>query len=402
MGQILQAASDEPEAADENSLPHYDRDFQTGINHLKRERRSGEPPRSVATKHASDLARWTAIRSGDPARAARFIKDISDTVWSACRLLTCDEAEARGVFKDIVADLAASRFARLGAYTGRSTLDVFVALTVRDLLAERMLRLLQSDQKQAWHAFERLFANDIQRLIRKRIPDTTEDARRDAYQDVCLALIDSDYRRLKAYGGSGSFAGFVLRTVDHLLIDLVRSVARRRRLPAHVANLAPLDQELFKLVCWRGAPERPEALADLLDSRSGHTAGAADIAAALARIRAAGPLEHSASPKTVSADHLDDLASEDDLSPEDHMINGEDDHLLARAVEALSEAMNTLPPAEQLYLTIALGGGSTPPSREIARLMQRPVEDIYKLKQRVLLRLREIISGNSNIKTWRV
>jgi hypothetical protein len=33
--------------------------------------------------------------------------------------------------------------------------------------------------------------------------------------------------------------------------------------------------------------------------------------------------------------------------------------------------------------------------------MQRPVEDVYKLKQRVLLKLREIASADSKIKTWR-
>ena len=61
----------------------------------------------------------------------------------------------------------------------------------------------------------------------------------------------------------------------------------------------------------------------------------------------------------------------------------------------------TLPGAERLYLTIVLGGTETPPSREIARLMQRPVEEIYKLKQRVLQHLRDTLSENSAIKRWR-
>ena len=50
---------------------------------------------------------------------------------------------------------------------------------------------------------------------------------------------------------------------------------------------------------------------------------------------------------------------------------------------------------------IVLGDSKTPPAREIARLMQKPVEEIYKLKQRVLQRLREIASTDSKIKTWR-
>jgi RNA polymerase sigma factor (sigma-70 family) len=288
-------------------------------------------------RYASDLARLSSVRSGGPAYAARFVKEISGTVWSACRLLTGDESDTRRAFGEVMAALTADRFARLGAYAGRGTLDTFVALTVRDLLAERMLRLLQSDQTQAWRAFERLFAADIQRLIRKRFPNVPDDARRDAYQDVCLALIDDEYRRLKAYGGSGSFAGFMLRMVDHLLIDHMRSVSGRRR-------------------------QRP---------------------------------------RSVSVDHLEEMASDHELSPEESLIHADEDNCLSAAIAALTEAMTTLPAAERLYLTIALNGSVTPPAREIARLMQRPVEEIYKLKQRVLSRLREIAAADSKIKTWR-
>ena len=291
----------------------------------------------MSASHAGDVARLRALRSGDPAQAARFIKEISATVWSACRLLTRGEDDTRRGFSDVMAALTADRFARLAAYSGRGTLDTFVTLTVRDLLAERMLRLLQSDQKQAWRAFEHLFEADIQRLIRKRLPDSGEDARRDAYQDICVALIADEYRRLKAYGGSGSFAGFVLRTVDHLLIDIVRSTFGRRR-------------------------------------------------------------PH---PKSVPADHLDEIAVDQDLSPEESLIHADDDNRLAGAIAALTEAMHTLPAAERVYLSIALSGSRTPPAREIARLMQRPVEEIYKLKQRVLTKLREIASADSKIKTWR-
>jgi RNA polymerase sigma factor (sigma-70 family) len=335
MGPALQAASAESEAAEQGSFPapHLNR-----INHSSTsQRRSGGPPPDATAKHARDVARLSAVRSGDRTEAVRFVRDISETVWSACRLLTGDENDTRRAFGEVMAALTADRFARLGGYAGRGTLETFVALTVRDLLAERMLQLLQSDQKQAWHAFERLFETDIGRLIRKRLPGASEDARRDAYQDICVALIEGEYRRIRTYGGSGSFAGFVLRTVDHLLIDFVRSVVGRRR-----------------------------------------------------------PL-----PKCVSADHLDDVATEGELSPEEHIISADEDQRLAGAIAALTEAMSTLAPAERLYLTIALSGSVATPAREIARLMQRPVEDIYKLKQRVLLRLREIASADSKIKTWR-
>ncbi len=331
MGPALQAASDEPEAAEQSSFPTP---HLNSINHQNpREQRS----RGLNARYAGDVARLRAVRSGNAAQGARFIKEISGTVWSACRLLTREENDTRRAFAEIMAAITADRFARLGAYAGRSTLDTFIALTVRDLLAERMLRLLQSDQKQAWRAFEHLFEADIQRLIRKRLPASGEDARRDAYQDICVALIANEYRRLKAYGGSGSFAGFVLRTVDHLLIDIVRRVFGRRR-----------------------------------------------------------PF-----PKSVSVDDVADIAADGELSPEESLIHADDDHRLAGAIAALTEAMDTLPAAERVYLGIALGSSHTPPAREIARLMQRPVDEIYKLKQRVLTKLREIASADSKIKTWR-
>jgi RNA polymerase sigma factor (sigma-70 family) len=328
MGPALQAASGDSAAAEPSSFPAP---HLNGINH------HGKPGRRLNGLHTADLARLNAVRSGEGVHAGRFIKEISGTVWSACRLLTASEPDARHAFAEVMAALSADRFARLSVYAGRSTLDTFVALTVRDLMAERMLRLLQSDRMKAWHAFERLFEADIVRLIKKRLLSFGEDAQRDAYQDICLKLVDDDYRRLRAYGGSGSFAGFVLRTVDHLLIDHVRTLVGRRR-----------------------------------------------------------PF-----PKSVSLDHADGLANDHEPSPEESLIRADDDHRLNAAIEALTEAMNSLPAAERLYLTIVLGDSKTPPAREIARLMQRPVEEIYKLKQRVLQRLREIASTDSKIKTWR-
>jgi RNA polymerase sigma factor (sigma-70 family) len=335
MGPALQAASSESDAAEPHSFPNTHVD---GINHhSRRDRTGGGPPRRLNILYTADVARLNAARSGERAHAARLAKDISGTVWTACRLLTCDEAEARQAFAEAMKALTADRFARLGAYSGRGSLATFVALSVRDLMAEHMLRLLQSDHGKAWHAFERLFEADIVRLIRKRLRSFGEDAWRDAYQDICLKLIDDDYRRLRAYGGTGSFAGFVLRTVDRLLIDLVRGVVGRRR-----------------------------------------------------------PF-----PKTVSMEQLEAIANDHELSPEESLIHADDDHRLAAAVEALTEAMHTLPAAERLYLAIVLRESKTPPAREIARLMQRPVEEIYKLKQRVLQKLREIASTDSKIKTWR-
>ena len=140
MGPALQAATSDSAATEPSPFP---------APHLNSINHHGKPPRRLNGLHTADLARLNAVRSSEPSHAARFIKEISGTVWSACRLLTASQPDARHAFAEVMKALSADRFARLAAYSGRSTLDTFVALTVRDLLAERMLRLLQSDRMKA-------------------------------------------------------------------------------------------------------------------------------------------------------------------------------------------------------------------------------------------------------------
>jgi RNA polymerase primary sigma factor len=355
----------------------------------------------MTTKDTGDRARVTALRSGDPALVAQFLKDISATVWTGCCLLTGEEGHAREAFIEVMAVLRADNFARLGAFTGRGSLDAFVALTVRDLLAERMLRLFQSDREKGWRAFERFFESDILKLIRRHLPGpTNQDARRDAYQEICVALIDADYRRLKAFGGSGSFAGFVLRIVDRLLIDFVRRIAPRRRLPAGVARQSALDREVYRLVFWEHIPQRADILAVHLHTRLNSAPEIAEIAVALARAAARAPMGQEVMRLVPVEAEAGDLAAAES-SPEEQLFDEEREEELAAALDVLERAILTLPASERLYLTIALGGAETPPSREIARLMQRPVGEIYKLKQRVLKHLRDLLAEESAVKNWR-
>jgi DNA-directed RNA polymerase specialized sigma24 family protein len=285
-------------------------------------------------------ARIAALRDGDLETATQFVKEIALTVWGACALLTADEAQTREAFVEIMALLKANNFARFDAYTGRGPLETFVALNVRDLLATRMLRLLHEDRQKGWRAFEGLFKADLVRLIHRRMRGAAhEDSRREAYQQISLAMVEEDYRRLSAYGGNGSFAGFVLRTADRLLIDFLRASQSRRR--PYALRLAASEAELREI---------PDAL---------------------------------------------------ETSPERQLVQAEEDAQLAGALDVLMRAMDSLPDAERLYLQIVLSLARPPRSREIAQLMHRPVEDIYKLKQRVLKHLRDLIAEESAVKTWR-
>jgi RNA polymerase primary sigma factor len=351
---------------------------------------------------ADELILIAALRSGDPAAISRFIAAVSTTVWRAVGLVTGDETEARDLFLDIMGALRANHFARLASFSGKSTLETFVALTIRELLTERVMRLLQTDREKGWRAFERLFEPDLMRLIRRRIPGNGhDDARRDAWQDICVALIEDDYRRLKSYNGSGSFAGFVLRMIDRLLIDHVRSVASRRRLPAAVLKLAPLDQDVFKLIAWRRMPASAELLQPCLRVRLGTAPDLAAVEAALLRVQPHAAAAEERIRLVESGAEISAVVDDSTLTPEDAVVANEQQRELAAAVGVLERTIATFPAEERLYLTIALGGSESRPSREIARLMRRPVEDIYKLKQRVMTRLRDALAADDVVKIWR-
>jgi RNA polymerase primary sigma factor len=312
----------------------------------------------------------------------------------------------------VLAALRADGFRRLAAYDGRSRLATFIELFARDQLARRLLELLREDAARGWRAFEGFFQADMRRIIQRRLPGVgNDDVRRDAYQEICVALIADDYRRLKAYAGAGSFTGFVLHTIDRVLVDFIRTFSKRRRMPAAITRLPVLEQEIFRQVFWQGAAADAGKLAVDLARRVDPPPSAADITAALERVKKALPKDHdsstSASPRFVSLTDVPELLEGGSqsvpaiASPEETAIAGESENLLSIAAGALREVTATLPEAERLYLQIALGGAEPLPAREVARLMGRPVEEVYKLKQRTLKALKDALEDHEAVKKWR-
>ena len=286
---------------------------------------------------AEDRALVRDVLQGRAKAWELLVKRIADTLWTAIRLLTPDDTEARAAFGEVIDGLRADDFRRLRPYDGSSRIETFAALLTRDMLAERLMRLLrQGPSDLAWTAFEQFFRTDIARLIARRLSGPDHDhSRQDAYQDICLALLADDFRRLREYKGTGSFGGFVLHMADRLLIDFIRRTWPRRR-----------------------------------------------------------------GSETAAPEELDDLAA-DAPSPEAEFLAREEERTLAVAGEVLRQAAAALSSTERLYLSIALGGGAPIPAREVARLMNRPVAEVYKLRQRVLSRLHETLDQHPAIKMWR-
>jgi RNA polymerase primary sigma factor len=355
-------------------------------------------PRAGRVQHDSeDRSLVRAVLAGEPDARARFVRRAADTVWACCRRLTGDDASARAGFEAAMAAIQADNFACLWAFSGRSRLDTFLALVVRDLLGRDVLRRVAENSAKGWPAFEALFGSELRRLVQRRLPGPVwAETRQDAYQEICAGLLAANSRRLNAYQGHGSPAGFVLHLADRLLVDFIRSFRARRRLPSTIARLEPLDQELFQLIWWRGMTVEAAGMV-LEQQREG--VGRAELSAALARVHRAVPADYHPEVRQMALAEAPEIPSAA-LSPEAAILAGEESVALANATQAIRELAPGLAAAERLYLRLLLTGADDLSPRKIARLMQQPVEEVYRLRQRVLKKLKDQLADHPAIKNW--
>jgi RNA polymerase primary sigma factor len=347
-------------------------------------------PLARAPRFGSDVQLVAAVVGGDKEAAARFIEVASASIWAVVVTLEGEGTEAEAAFLDVIVRFKEDRYARLRAFDGRSRLTTYVALAARDILAERLARRFVEAPGQVWSRFERFFAGEIRRRVQQRFPrDADTGLRDDAYQEICLKLLEDNFRRIRAYSGHGSFVGYVLTVVDRLLIDLVRRVVPRRKLPAAIARLSPLDQAVYAAIAWDDCPAESRRVAMALRGRFEREPDLAEVGQAIARTLAAARLEHAAPCRTemVPLDDLNEdakaLAVADPApSPEEALLLAEEDAARAALVVAVREAAAGLPAEERLYLQVLFSATEPSPPREIARRMGCPVEDVYRLKQR--------------------
>jgi RNA polymerase primary sigma factor len=351
-----------------------------------------------------------AALKGDAEAAATLMRAIADLVWTACLRVTQDRVETEAAFREVMAALRADSFARLKGFDGRARVRVYATLVVRDLLSERVVKLLALNADTGWRAFEAFFSDDLRRIILRNLPGKDQQQNReDAYQSVCEALFKNDLQRLRAYSGRGSPSGFILHVIENLVIDYVRTILRRRRLPAAIQRLSTLDQSVFRLLYWErlSPPDPSVVLARLPRPQAPFTA--TDVAEAIARVRTALPLGYH--PEGQGAGQTIDISAADEgmlaggaedfavPTPEDKLLEGQAAGLLEQALAALQQALPRLDATERLYLQFALNGQ---PAREIARLIGLPVETVHKLAQKVKKQLREEIGGADAVKKWKL
>jgi RNA polymerase primary sigma factor len=339
----------------------------------------------------SELALVKAVVAGDAGAAQQFLQAVSDTLWSAVVKLEGEGAESEAAFLDVVDALKAGGYERLKMFDGRSRLSVYLAISVRDILADRLARSFVEAPRRSWARFERYFGTDIRRRVAQRFPREINSGQRDdAYQEICLKFIEDDYRRIRAYDGLGSFTGYILTIAERILIDLVRRDAPRRRLPAAIARLSQLDQDIYTAIVWNMHPVDANRLAVTMRGRFERDPDAAEIREVIERIAKVSPLAPAAASGrsgTISLDSSGDgekafAVPDQGGTPEEQLLEAEEERTRTRLLEAVKAAAAELPPNERLYLQIVCSSADPLPAREIARAMQLPVETVYRLKER--------------------
>jgi RNA polymerase primary sigma factor len=346
------------------------------------------------------------VVAGDPAAIDRFLDLAGGPIWNAAAALAGSGRAGEAAYGRVMEALRENGFARLSAYQGRSSLAAFLALTCRAVLIEDLAGAFAAAPAAAWPRFQRLFARDILRRIQRRFPRADETARDDLYQTICLELLEDDFKRLRKFGGRGNFEGFVLVTVDRMLIDLLRKEAKRLRLPAAVEAMEDVEQAVFKAVAWKGAP----ADARVLVAQLGASHPGLDIPrveAALSRVR--GPIDAhraaSQSGKSVSIDAVADQGRPFD--PPDlgrhgdiRMIDDEEDAGREAAIAAVKAAIEAMPPDEQAYMAIYFSSAEALPPREIGRRMGRTAAEVGLIHARVLRKVTPVaVAARKNAAT---
>jgi RNA polymerase primary sigma factor len=353
---------------------------------------------AASSKSNSERELVNEVLSGEAAAARNLFERMSGTLWSVVTKLEGDGPEGEAAFLHVVASLKADGYARLKGFDGRARLATYLSLVARDILADRVAGRFSGSPHETWNRFARFFEADIRSRVARQLPrNFGKAAREDAYQEVCLKLIENDFRRIRSYEGRGSFAGYVLTVVDRILIDLVRRDVPRRRLPAGIARSAPLDQAIYAAVVWDGCPRDAGRLAAALRGRLERDPTVDDITEALARVAGVARLEREPSPAADAVPLDGAIGDSGGLSfadsaptPEDCLLLAEEERSRASLVAAVKAAADDLPADERLYLQIVFSASEPLPARDIARLMGCPVETVYRLKQRAQRWLKQI------------
>ncbi len=169
--------------------------------------------------------------------------------------------------------------------------------------------------------------------------------RDDLYQEVCLKLVEHDFRRIRVYRASGSFRSYLLTVVDNIVVD-----ALRREIPGQRVARPTSRQSRI--------PLRSISLTDLMEQ--------------------------------------DDLAIRDTApDPEETLIGIEEERVLSCQLDAMRSVFTSLTAEQRAFLTIVGAASDSMPPRRIARLMGLDVRAVYQLRRSIRRHVIRALEGSS-------
>lgn len=117
-----------------------------------------------------------------------------------------------------------------------------------DASSELIGRLSAGAVDSAWPEFLDRYSPLIKHVIRRH--ETDPELAAECYAQVCAALSDDGFRRLRGFrpDGPARFRTWLMAVVSNLCVDWRRTRQGRFRLPQSVAHLPELDQQVFRLI----------------------------------------------------------------------------------------------------------------------------------------------------------
>lgn len=357
----------------------------------------------------SDLALVRRLQSGHEEAWSEFVHHYSDLVYSFCALVF-SEPDLEEEYLNVLKAIRSDGFALLRDFDGRAKLSTYLTLKIADLLSARIVDLFQVKSDRAWPAFERLFKRDIIRIISRHSSlfghqQALQDGStcEDLYQEICCLLVDQGYQRILSYDGRGSFTGYMRRVVQNLYRDIVRKADGRRRLPERIQRLPELEQEIFRLVHWEGLNK--QELFEVPRDETGKPFPKQQIEEALARVTSALSTGSSAGEGVLAGVIGLSFGSKaqsrawrgtealDYRSPEGALMESEEQNREQRVIQVVQDALSRLSVEERLYVEHRFYTDPPRPPREIARLMARSEQEIYKIRKQVISSLKSALKA---------
>jgi RNA polymerase primary sigma factor len=333
----------------------------------------------VENEKTAELALVQAVIRGDPQAWETFVQRYSDLVYSHCSGVF-SQPELEDEYLQAFRYLQSDDYAILRAFDGRSTFATYLHLKLTELFASRILALFKQDPPRAWEAFQNCF-NGLLEPLKKHSEDI--------FQDVCLGLVEDDYRRIVSFDGRGSFAGYIRRVFDNLCSDMRRKSAGRRRLPEAVQRLPALTQEVYRQLYWHRSREHD--LVDILRDENGNSYARARIEQALHQLRNMPLRQNNSPPRELPLLLVDGEGGYKEMeildathTPETLLLKAEHQRFEEDYIGLLRLAIANLPAESALYVRLRFYSDPPKSPREMARLMGRSEQEIYRLRRQTM------------------